>query len=65
MRTRPERDLQQTAQYVCSFPRKCGKSYVSETCRPLAMQFREHRHNSKEGLVEKFQIRPPCLQGDS
>jgi hypothetical protein len=49
MKTRPERDLQQRAQCVCSVLCECG-----ETGRPLAMRFCEHRHNLKEGFLEKI-----------
>jgi hypothetical protein len=37
MKIRPERDPQQTAQCICSIPRECGRSYIGETGRPLAM----------------------------
>ncbi|PNF31038.1 hypothetical protein B7P43_G17855, partial [Cryptotermes secundus] len=50
MKTRPKRDPQQTAQYVYSIPCECGRSYIGETGRPLAVRLREHRHNLKEGL---------------
>jgi hypothetical protein len=56
MRTRLERDPQQTARYVCSIPCECGGSYLGETGRPLAVGFSEHRHNSKEGLLEKSKL---------
>jgi hypothetical protein len=49
MKTRLERDLQETAQCVC----ECGRSYIGEPGRPLAVRLREHRHNLKEGLLEK------------
>jgi hypothetical protein len=35
MRTKPERDQQQTAHYVCSIPCECDGSYVVGTGRPL------------------------------
>jgi hypothetical protein len=33
MKTRSERDPQQTAQCVCSIPCECGRSYIGETDR--------------------------------
>jgi hypothetical protein len=49
MRTRPQRDPQQTAQCVYSVPCECGRSYMGETGRPLVVRLREHRRNLKEG----------------
>jgi hypothetical protein len=48
MKTRPERDPQQTAQYVCSNPCECDRSYTGETGRPVAVRLCEHRHILKE-----------------
>jgi hypothetical protein len=45
MKTRPERDLLQTAQCIYIIPCECGRSYIGETGRPLAVRLREHRHN--------------------
>jgi hypothetical protein len=56
MKTRPERDRQQTAQCVYSIPCECGRSYIGETGRPLAVRLREHGHNLKEGLLEKEKL---------
>jgi predicted GIY-YIG superfamily endonuclease len=56
MKTRPERDPLQTAQCVYSIPCECGRSYIGETGRPLAVRFPEHRHNLKKGLLEKSKI---------
>jgi hypothetical protein len=53
MKTRLERDPQQTEQCVCDFPFECGRSYIGETGRTLAMRLHEHRHKFKEGLLEK------------
>jgi hypothetical protein len=33
--------------------RDCGRSYIGETGRPLAVWFCEHRHNFREDLLEK------------
>jgi hypothetical protein len=56
MKTRLERDLQQMAQCVYSIPCECGRSYIGETGRPLAVWLFEHRHNLKQGLVEKSKL---------
>jgi hypothetical protein len=42
-KTRLERDPQQMAQCSYSIPCECGRSYIGETGRPLAMQLHEHR----------------------
>jgi hypothetical protein len=44
---------QQTAQCVFSIPCERGRSYICETGRLLAVRLREHRHNLKEGVLEK------------
>jgi hypothetical protein len=54
MKTGPEWDPQQTAQCIYSIPCECGRSYIGETGRPLAMRLREHRHNLQQGLLEKL-----------
>jgi hypothetical protein len=51
MKARLERDLQQMALCVYSIHCECGRNYIGETGRPLAVQIREHRHNQK-GLLE-------------
>jgi hypothetical protein len=56
MKTRPERDPQQTAQRVYSISCECDRSYTGETGKPLAMQLHEHKHNLKEGLLEKSKL---------
>jgi hypothetical protein len=53
MKTRRERDPQQTALCVYSIPCECGRSYIGETDIPLAMRLSEHRHNLKGVLLEK------------
>jgi hypothetical protein len=35
---------------------KCGRGYIDETCRHLAIQLREHRHSLKEGIWEKSKL---------
>jgi hypothetical protein len=56
MKIRPERDPQQTARCVYSIPCECVRSYIGETGRPLAVRLREHKHNIKEGLLEKSKL---------
>jgi hypothetical protein len=50
MITRPERDLQQTAQCMYSIPCEWGRSYIGETGRHLAVWLHEHGHNLKEAF---------------
>jgi hypothetical protein len=54
MKTRPERNPQQTAQCIYSIPCECGRSYIDETGRPLAVRLREHRHNLEEELQPRL-----------
>jgi hypothetical protein len=54
MKTRLERDPLQMVQCIYSIPCECGRSYIGETGRPLAMRFREHRHDLQQGLLEKL-----------
>jgi hypothetical protein len=56
LKTRPERDAQQTAQCIHSIPCECGRSYIGKTGRPLAMRLRDHRHNLKEDLLEESKL---------
>jgi hypothetical protein len=56
MNIRPEIDPQQTAKCIYSIPCECGRSFIGETGRPLALQLRERRHNLKEGLLEKLKL---------
>jgi hypothetical protein len=56
MNTILERDPQQMAQYISVIPYQCGRSYVGETGRPLAVQLHEHRHNLRQGLLEELKL---------
>jgi hypothetical protein len=56
MKPRPEKDPQQTSRCVYSIPCECGRSYISETGRPLAVRLREYRHNLKEVILEKSEL---------
>jgi hypothetical protein len=44
------------AQCNYSTPCECGRSYIGETGRPLAVRFREHIHNLQHGLLEKSKL---------
>jgi hypothetical protein len=56
MSVRPERDQQQAAQCVYSTPCECGRSYIGETGRPLALRLREYRNNLKGVLIKKSKL---------
>jgi predicted GIY-YIG superfamily endonuclease len=53
MTIRPDRGLEQTMQCVCSIPCECGRCYIGETSRPLQVRIKEHKHNLRQGLLEK------------
>jgi predicted GIY-YIG superfamily endonuclease len=55
-KTRPERDPLQTAQCIYSITCECDRSYIGETGRLLAVRLREHRHNLRQGLLEKSKL---------
>jgi hypothetical protein len=44
------------AQCLYSISCGCGRSYIGETGRLLAVQLREHRHNLKDSLLEKTKL---------
>jgi hypothetical protein len=50
MKTRPERGPLQTALCIYSIPCECGRSYIGETGRPLAVRLHEYRHHLQQGL---------------
>jgi hypothetical protein len=56
MKTRLERDPQQTAQCIYNIRCECGKSYIGDKGRPLAMRLHEHIHNLQQGLLEKSKL---------
>jgi AraC-like DNA-binding protein len=56
MKTRPERDPLQTAQCIYIIPCECGRSYIGETGRSLAVWIREYRHSLKQFLLEKSKL---------
>jgi hypothetical protein len=55
MKTRLERDPQQMAECIYSIPCECGRSYIGETGRPLAMRLCEEGHSvgwDEAGILE-------------
>jgi predicted GIY-YIG superfamily endonuclease len=56
MKDKLERDLQWTAQCIYYIPCECGRSYIGETGRPLAMRLSEHKHSLKEDFLEKSKL---------
>jgi hypothetical protein len=42
-----------TLHCIYSIPCECGRRYVRETSRPLGVRIKEHKHNLKQGLLEK------------
>jgi hypothetical protein len=55
-KTRPERVLHQVAQCTYSIPHECGKSYIGETDRLLAVWLREHKYNLQQALLKKSKL---------
>jgi predicted GIY-YIG superfamily endonuclease len=64
MKTRPNTDPQRTAECAYSIPCECGRIYIGETGRPLAVRLREHKHNFKEGLIEKSKLAQHAYEED-
>jgi hypothetical protein len=56
MKTRPERDPRHTPQCIYSTPCECGRRYIGEIGRPLAVRLREYRQNLKKGLLQKSKL---------
>jgi hypothetical protein len=56
MKTGPERDPLQTAECIYSVLCECGRSYIGETGRTLAVRLREHRHNLQQVILEKSKL---------
>jgi hypothetical protein len=53
-KTRSDREPQQMAWCIYSIPSECGRSYIGERGRPLAVWL--HEHNLKEGFLEKSKL---------
>jgi hypothetical protein len=64
MKTRTERDLQQTAQCIYSIPCEYGRSCIGETGRPLAARLHEHSHDHKQCLLEKSKLAQHAYEGN-
>jgi predicted GIY-YIG superfamily endonuclease len=56
MKISPESDSQQMAQCTYSISCECGRSYIGKTGRPLAVQLHKHKHDLKEGHLEKSKL---------
>jgi hypothetical protein len=56
MKTRPEREPQQMTQCIYSIFCECGRRYIGKTGRPLAVLLHKHRHDLKEGHLEKSKL---------
>jgi hypothetical protein len=56
MKTRPERDPQQMWQCIYSIPCEYDIHHIGKMGRPLAVRLHEHRHNLKEGLLQKSKL---------
>jgi hypothetical protein len=56
MKTRPQRNPQQTAQCIYSILPEYGSSYTGETGRSLAARFLENKRNLKEGLLKQSKL---------
>jgi predicted GIY-YIG superfamily endonuclease len=41
---------------IYSIPCECGRSYIGETNRWLGIRIKEHKHNLKQGLLEKSKL---------
>jgi hypothetical protein len=53
MIARPYRDIQDMRQCVYYIPCECGRCYFGETSRLLGVHIKEHKHNLRQGLMEK------------
>jgi hypothetical protein len=56
LKTRPERDLQQSAQFIYRIPYECGRSYTGEGGGPLGVWLYEHRQNLQQGFLKKSKL---------
>jgi hypothetical protein len=60
MKSKREKDMQQTAQRVYSIACECGISFFGETGRPLAVRLHKHDTVSKRALKNN-QNQATCL----
>jgi hypothetical protein len=56
MKTGRVRDAQQTKQCLYRISCDCGRSYITETSRPLEVRIKEHKYNLIQGLLEKWKL---------
>jgi hypothetical protein len=57
VRTKLDTKSQQQIKYcIYSIPCECGQRYIGETSRPLGVCIKEHKHNLKQGLLEKSKL---------
>jgi predicted GIY-YIG superfamily endonuclease len=64
MKTKPDQDPNPTAHFVYSIPCECGRKYIGEMGTPLAVRHREHKHNLREGYLEKSKLAKHALEED-
>jgi hypothetical protein len=57
IRTKPDTKSQLRIRHCFySIPCECGRSYIGEMSRPLGIHIKEHKHNLKQGLLEKSKL---------
>jgi hypothetical protein len=49
-------------QCTYSIPCECGRGYIGETGRPLAVKLHEHRHNLRQVLLEISKLALPAYE---
>lgn len=64
VKTKPDQDSNLTAQCVHSIPCECGRKYIGETGRPLAVRVREHKQNLRLGYLEKSKLAKHAFEED-
>jgi hypothetical protein len=60
-KTKPYQDSNLTAQCVQSIPCECGRKYIGQTGRPLAVRVREHKAKFKVRLFRKIKTSKTCF----
>jgi hypothetical protein len=64
VKTNTIREPQHTKHCIYSIPCECGRSYIGETGRPLAVRLREHKHTFREGLLDKSRLDQHAYEED-
>ena len=64
VKTTPKGEPQHTSHCIYSIPCECGRYYIGETGRPLAVRLREHKHTFKEGLLDKSRLAQHAYEED-